>query len=490
MNEQHFIRTNKLIFIVHLISTIFGIAGLTSQLTMSAELKPVNSIVPLALTVATFLICTVLFIKDKTSEVYAKIVGISFSVTYFCMLILGAGGTTFPYMIPFLMAFIFTLDFKCVVIPTIAFVVTNVIRVIMTLSKAANPIDVMEEVCVEVIITVLVTVATAQGLKLLKKFIEESMEEITSAAQKNESIAEKIIETAGQVSLYSDVMAESIDSILDSTKAVNSSMEDISAGMSGTTDAIVNQTIQTKEIQDIIDVTHGSSERVVDIAKEAQVALGEGTKAIADLFKQVDVSVKENEQMKKAAYGLQSKTDEVKGITNIILGISSQTNLLALNASIEAARAGESGRGFAVVADEIRSLAEQTRQETENITSLIDELSGGADEVRGCVENSAESSVKENEYANAALNKFNEITEKVDILSSEVKDISEKVTQLREANNKIVDNVNTISATSQEISASTQEATEISANNMQLLDDFAQSMSALVKEIDELKSYI
>jgi hypothetical protein len=48
-----------------------------------------------------------------------------------------------------------------------------------------------------------------------------------------------------------------------------------------------------------------------------------------------------------------------------------QTNLLALNAAIEAARAGAVGRGFSVVADEVRKLADNTRQATQQIQTML-----------------------------------------------------------------------------------------------------------------------
>src|SRR6202040_2836592 len=54
--------------------------------------------------------------------------------------------------------------------------------------------------------------------------------------------------------------------------------------------------------------------------------------------------------------------------------LAAQSNLLAVNAAIEAAKAGEYGRGFGVVAQEVKSLAEQSRQATNQVRTILSDI--------------------------------------------------------------------------------------------------------------------
>ena len=61
-------------------------------------------------------------------------------------------------------------------------------------------------------------------------------------------------------------------------------------------------------------------------------------------------------------------------IIESVQDIADQSNLLAVNASIEAARAGDYGKGFAVVAHEIKSLADQSKQATNQVRNILEEI--------------------------------------------------------------------------------------------------------------------
>ena len=488
MKEKHLVRTNKLILLTHCITTLFAVIGLISQLQMS-DLPPANSIIPLALAVIVLAVGIVMFFKFSQSVFYARYVGIAFSVVYLAMMLMAASGSVFPYLIPYLMCLVLTMDVFAIRMTSVIFVVTNLIRVAMTMAGAANPTDVIEAVMIEVIITVLMCIASNQGIKLLTRFFEESTGEVMAAADQNAAMTLKIMDVVKNVEKNAESMAQDLEDISDATQAVSSSMDDISTGVTGTAEAIQEQNRQTQEIQDILDETQNRTTAIVKITNEAKDSLDSGTRALQALFNHVSESIETGASMQEASIQLQEKSEEVRGITNIILGISGQTNLLALNASIEAARAGEAGRGFAVVADEIRNLAEQTRQETENITRIIDALSENAQLVTNKVAVSVEISNKENVAAKEASDKLTEIIEKIDALADHMREVDEMMKSLLTSNNAIVDSITTLSASSQEISASTQEACTTGERNVKLVNAFSAAMENILQQMEALQTY-
>jgi len=132
-----------------------------------------------------------------------------------------------------------------------------------------------------------------------------------------------------------------------------------------------------EELVVALNISHDVESELNNIksaATNASQEVSSGRDTVGDSVTQMLTLKTEIESASSAVQKLESDTDEIVRIIDVIKGIAEQTNLLALNASIEAARAGELGRGFAVVADEVRELASRTHKSTDDVTTIVNNI--------------------------------------------------------------------------------------------------------------------
>jgi len=184
---------------------------------------------------------------------------------------------------------------------------------------------------------------------------------------------------------------------------------------------------------------------------------------------------------------LTNRVEDVSSIVKTILSISEQTNLLALNASIEAAQAGEAGRGFAVVANEIRMLAESTKDSTNKITDIINELKISTEDTLNILDESVHNINAQNEQVNKVHQDFIDTGENMDVLKKLVEQINQDIRTIFSANEKIVDSISQLSAMSEEVTVSSQSGVGISDVIIEKITDFDSNLGVIFEKLNKLQ---
>ena len=319
---------------------------------------------------------------------------------------------------------------------------------------------------------ILMMVVVYLTVSVAYQFNRDTIGSLTEKEAAQRQMVDDIIAVADQVRKGTENAMNIVNELNSSTEVVNGAMKDISDSTQSTAENIQTQTEMTQNIQDSIGTTLERSEKMVQVAKQSAV--------IAQTNSEVASSMRE----------LQDRTSAVKSIADTIFSISSQTNLLALNASIESARAGEAGRGFAVVADEIRQLAEKTRQETENIANILEQLSENAQTAADAVERSVTAAGAQDEMIAQASESFGAMNQNVNELVTDIGEIDTMLNNLSKANNQIVENIMQLSATTEEVTASSVQAADLSVKNLGNAENTKDLLHSVLDESHKLEQYI
>ncbi|MGE5544859.1 MAG: methyl-accepting chemotaxis protein [Bacillota bacterium] len=241
---------------------------------------------------------------------------------------------------------------------------------------------------------------------------------------------------------------------LETTKSLGKLNSEVSTAKNAVSAVIHTTNGFSEQFNHIIESTRQASAALNEIAKGAEEIAGSATTTAENSNqtnqKALDTSNKANrvshdiDQMIQASRAavesvatMQSLSNEIGTILEVILTVAEETNLLALNAAIEAARAGEQGRGFAVVAEEIRKLAENTKESTHSIGMLIDRISNSTAEVVDAIHNIDRATGSSAQLVGEILADIHDITQKVGGINTQIENIAAATQQQTAASEEI-----------------------------------------------------
>lgn len=261
-----------------------------------------------------------------------------------------------------------------------------------------------------------------------------------------------------------------------------------------------NTTLQAGQTSDMKDKILAISDAIEKISGNVE-SLAES----AGVMKQYDESVEKilgelvliSQKSSESVENVRQQTEltnesaqKIRTATEIIAGISGQTNLLALNASIEAARAGEHGKGFAVVADEIRTLADQSKESTQQIESIVAALLENSAISVEITKEVSEAFLKQNEKIRETEEIFGSLNKEIGKVSASIQEITGEVDGLNVHKSVIETGIDALATSAQQNADSAEVTMENMEEFRQIVNECNSATEVVVNVSEELIGYI
>ncbi len=313
----------------------------------------------------------------------------------------------------------------------------------------------------------------------LANIMGEVLDEFKGLIASSLDMVTSIVSSSEKVHRGADQTALAMDSIC-------VTLQDIAKGATEQASQSQNCQAMMETLSKAIEGTNANCRSMMEATQEVTDLSEQGSHSLNSLCHKTEKTRDSIEEISVAIKNLNEKLRNIAVFVDSIENIASQTNLLALNAAIEAARAGEAGRGFGVVAEEIRTLADQSRQSTDEIRSLVGDIYTEADQAVQAM-NLVESATKEEEQAVSQTDKaFKEIATGIQFIVDKIVATDEAINKVNQDKNQVVLAVEAISAVAQTTAAYTQEVASTAQDQMSTMNELKVAASELTSKVEAI----
>ncbi len=278
---------------------------------------------------------------------------------------------------------------------------------------------------------------------------------------------------------------DSMTKVSSSTTMLSNASQEMSLITKETSTGIEQQFNEIDQVATAINEMTATVQEVANNASQAATAAEaadeqahHGRRVVESTINSIDTLAQQNKRIAEVITSLNTKSESIGAVMDVIKGIAEQTNLLALNAAIEAARAGEQGRGFAVVADEVRSLASRTQESAGEIENMISELQSEMKHAVTEMDNSKEHTQSSVDNAASAGEALTTIAQSI----QEITEMNAAIASAADEQSAVTDEINQNIEKIRDISEGTTKGSERTTASSVELNQLANELQQLVMQ--------
>lgn len=249
---------------------------------------------------------------------------------------------------------------------------------------------------------------------------------VKSTAKKALDAEASINESAGSTANATALIDSNIDEInkkfQEAVTEINNAIALI-VEMNMHVDTLVNSSsVQTVAIEN----SNNAVKEVVQTLEHINQMAEERLKSAEDMHSYVSDGDEKITATNEILTNIALQLDEIYEVVTIINNVAEQTNLLSMNAAIESAHAGEAGKGFGVVAEEIRSLAEETSENADKISKVINTIVDAVESANISSQSAFDAFEKVSNHADQIVGSLQEISGGINRIDNQMKEIKQR----------------------------------------------------------------
>lgn len=232
-------------------------------------------------------------------------------------------------------------------------------------------------IIISILLTLSITRPLGLGVNIADRIASGDLTVDLSADKRRDEVGLLIQSLSKMVDSLREQMREILDAVNVLTSA-NSQIAGMTAQLTSssqeTATAVSETTTTMEEVKQTARLVSQRATLVSETAQNAVESSEAGKKSVNESLSGMSSIRQQMEFIANNIVKLSEQSQTIGSIIASVNDIANQSNLLAVNASIEAAKAGEQGKGFVVVAQEVKSLAEQSKDATNQVRTILNDI--------------------------------------------------------------------------------------------------------------------